>query len=209
MKKNNKKLNILIAVFITVNLFTQSCSEEFLEIDANQITANSITEEQAVELVNGIYNIFLSWQVSSFSWDGITSIASDDADKGSDPGDTGSDKHLLDALNHDATSISVAEVWEGHFNGIQRANQAINRIQPFEDLDNELKTRLLGEAKFLRALLYFRLLQTFGELPLITDTPDINSPLEELLSRASIDETFVFIESDLIEAIDLKNSVDQ
>ena len=82
MKKNNKKLKILIAVFITVNLFTQSCSEEFLEIDANQITANSITEEQAVELVNGIYNIFLSWQVSSFSWNGITSIASDDADKG-------------------------------------------------------------------------------------------------------------------------------
>ena len=202
MKKNNKKLKILIAVFITVNLFTQSCSEEFLDIDANQITANSITEEQAVELVNGIYNIFLSWQVSSFSWNGITSIASDDADKGSDPGDTGSDKHLLDALNHDATSISVAEVWEGHFNGIQRANQAINRIQPFDDLDNELKTRLLGEAKFLRALLYFRLLQTFGELPLITETPDINSPLEELLSRATIDETFLFIEGDLIQAIE-------
>ena len=202
MKKNNKKLKILIAVFITVNLFTQSCSEEFLEIDANQITANSITEEQAVELVNGIYNIFLSWQVSSFSWNGITSIASDDADKGSDPGDTGSDKHLLDALNHDATSISVAEVWEGHFNGIQRANQAINRIQPFEDLDNELKTRLLGEAKFLRALLYFRLLQTFGELPLITETPDINSPIEDLLSRSTIDETFLFIEDDLIQAIE-------
>ena len=109
MKKNNKKLKILIAVFITLNLFSQSCSEEFLDIDANQITANSITDEQAVELVNGIYNIFLSWQVSSFSWIGITSIASDDADKGSDPGDTGSDKHLLDALNHDATSISVAE----------------------------------------------------------------------------------------------------
>ena len=171
MKENNRNLKIFITLIITVNLFIQSCSEEFLEIDANQITASSITEEQAVELVNGIYNIFLSWQVSSFSWNGITSIASDDADKGSDLGDTGSDKHLLDALNHDATSISVAEVWEGHFNGIQRANQAINRIQPFDDLDIELKTRLLGEAKFLRALLYFRLLQTFGELPLITETP--------------------------------------
>ena len=62
MKKNNRKLKILVAAFIAVNLFTQSCSEEFLEIDANQITANSITEEQAVELVNGIYNIFLRYQ---------------------------------------------------------------------------------------------------------------------------------------------------
>ena len=52
MKKNNRKLKILVGAFIVINLFTQSCSEEFLEIDANQITANSITEEQAVELVN-------------------------------------------------------------------------------------------------------------------------------------------------------------
>ena len=59
MKKNNSKIKILIGAFVVVNLFTISCSEDFLEIEANQITANSITEEQAVELVNGIYNIFL------------------------------------------------------------------------------------------------------------------------------------------------------
>ena len=58
MKENNRNLKIFITLIITVNLFIQSCSEEFLEIDANQITASSITEEQAVELVNGIYNIF-------------------------------------------------------------------------------------------------------------------------------------------------------
>ena len=107
----------------------------------------------------------------------------------------------FDALAHDATSISVSEVWEGHFNGIQRANQAINRIHPFDDLDSDLKARLIGEAKFLRALLYFRLVQTFGGVPLITETPDINSPLEELLSRSTKEETFLFIENDLIEAI--------
>jgi hypothetical protein len=179
-----------------------SCTEKFLDIDANQITDDAITTDQAVELVNGTYNIFLTWQVSSFSWNAISSIASDDADKGSDPGDTGTDKHLFDALAHDATSISVAEVWEGHFNGIQRANQAINRIQLFNDLDIELKSRLIGEAKFLRALLYFRLTQTFGGVPLITETPDINSPLEKLLSRATKNQTFAFIERDLIEAVD-------
>ena len=201
MKTNQYKFLKLYFLLISFCCFQSSCTDDFLEIDANQITADAITEDQAIELVNGIYNIFLSWQVSSFSWNAITSISSDDADKGSDPGDTGSDKHLFDALAHDPTSISVSEVWEGHFNGIQRANQAINRIHPFDDLDSDLKARLIGEAKFLRALLYFRLLQTFGGVPLITDTPDINSPLEELLSRSTKEETFLFIENDLIEAI--------
>ena len=201
MKTNQYKFLKLYFLLISFCCFQSSCTDDFLEIDANQITADAITEDQAIELVNGIYNIFLSWQVSSFSWNAITSISSDDADKGSDPGDTGSDKHLFDALAHDATSISVSEVWEGHFNGIQRANQAINRIHPFDDLDSDLKARLIGEAKFLRALLYFRLLQTFGGVPLITDTPDINSPLEELLSRSTKEETFLFIENDLMEAI--------
>ena len=148
MKTNQYKFLKLYFLLIFLCCFQSSCTDDFLEIDANQITADAITEDQAIELVNGIYNIFLSWQVSSFSWNAITSISSDDADKGSDPGDTGSDKHLFDALAHDATSISVSEVWEGHFNGIQRANQAINRIHPFDDLDSDLKARLIGEAKF-------------------------------------------------------------
>jgi len=202
MKKMKKTKHIVSKITLSLLIITAlSCTEDFLDIEANQVTAEDITSDEAVELVNGVYNIFLTWQVSSFSWIGVTSITSDDADKGSDPGDTGNDKHLLDNLTYDATSISFAEVWEGHYNGIQRANQAINRISDFEDLDSDLKERLLAEAKFLRALLYFRLSQAFGGVPLITDTPDINSSPEDLLSRATLEETYAFIESDLQDAI--------
>ena len=200
IKNHIKSIYILL---ILVSFINFSCTEEFLEINANQITVDAISKDQAIELVNGTYNIFLTWQVSSFSWIAITSIASDDANKGSDQGDSGIDKHLIDILAHDATSISVAEVWEGHFNGIQRANQAINRIKLFDELSPELKSRLIGETKFLRALLYFRLLQTYGGVPIITETPDINSPVENLLRRASKDEVFKFIENDLIESINI------
>ena len=201
--KSNYLKRVVIVIMILLSL---SCSEEFLEVKSNQETAGSISSDQAVELVNATYNSFLTWEVNSFSWIGVSSIASDDADKGSDPGDTGVDKHQLDALTFDATSLSVSEVWEGHYNGIQRANQAINRIQIFDDLDSELKNRLLGEAKFLRALLYFRLVKTFGGVPLIADAlPDFNDlsiDTEELLARASKDETYAFLELELKEAVD-------
>ena len=202
MTRITKSLNkYAYYILIIVSTFLFSCTEKFLETNANEITIDTISAEQAVQLVNSTYNIFLSWQVSSFSWNAISSIASDDADKGSDPGDTGADKHLFDILAHDATSISIAEVWEGHYNGIQRANQAINRIELFDELDSELKLRLIAEAKFLRALLYFRLVQTYGGVPIINETPDINSPIETLLRRASKNEVFEFIENDLIESI--------
>jgi hypothetical protein len=37
--------------------------------------------------------------MSTFAWIGVTSIVSDDADKGSSASDSGSDKDILDALN--------------------------------------------------------------------------------------------------------------
>ena len=49
--------------------------------------------------------------------------------------------------------------------------------------------------------MYFRLVQTYGGVPIIHDTPDINSPIETLLRRASKNEVFEFIENDLIESI--------
>ena len=138
--------------------------------------------------------------MSSFSWNGVSSMTSDDADKGSDPGDTGGDKNLLDALTFDATTISFDEVWAAHYDGIQRANQAINRLEAF-DLDPTLKSRLIGEEKFLRALTYFRLVKTFGGVPLIAGIPDLSADPAQLLSRATKEETYAFIETDLTEAI--------
>ncbi|WP_378177290.1 RagB/SusD family nutrient uptake outer membrane protein [Aquimarina sp. SS2-1] len=196
--------NEIIITLLTTLLFISlvSCSEDYLEIPSNEETEEAITSEKATELVNAVYNIFLQFSMSSFSWNGVSSITSDDADKGSDPGDTGADKNLLDALTFDATSLSFNEVWEAHYDGIQRANQALNRLKDFE-IEDSLKDRLIGEATFLRALMYFRLVKTFGGVPLIQDVPDINADPTTLLQRASREETFAFIEEDLLNAIEL------
>ena len=81
--------------------------------------------ENAVQLINGIYNKQLDYNMYSFSWIGITSITSDDADKGSSLSDTGADKHKMDNLSFDAGDISFQDVWNGRYEGIYRANNAI------------------------------------------------------------------------------------
>ncbi|WP_047547454.1 RagB/SusD family nutrient uptake outer membrane protein [Psychroserpens sp. Hel_I_66] len=193
-----KKLSVIILVSF---LIFQSCSDDFIDVEANQETEDALTPDRAPELVNAVYNSLLAWEMSSFGWTGLTSIASDDADKGSIPSDTGADKALLDALDITPTIISVGEVWSGHYNGIQRANQAINRISQFE-MDVDLQQRLLGEARFLRALFYFRLVQTYGGVPLITDITSLDQINADVLSRKTKEECYAFIEEDLLFAID-------
>lgn len=200
MKNIIKKTTCIKTLILLILGLALSCSEDFIDVAANEQTEGAITAESAPELVNAVYNSFLQWPTSSFSWNGISSITTDDADKGSDPGDTGADKHLLDALTFDATTISFDEIWQAHYACIQRANQSINRLEAF-DIDPTLKSRLIGEAKFLRALIYFRLVETFGGVPLIADVPDLSVDPAQLLSRATKEDTYAFIETDLNEAI--------
>jgi hypothetical protein len=68
--------------------------------------------DNAVQLVNGVYNKNLSYDMNAFSWIGMTSITPDDADKGSTPGDSGADKDKLDNLDFTTSSTSFIDVWK-------------------------------------------------------------------------------------------------
>ena len=95
----------------------------------------------------------------------------------------------------------MAEVWSGHYAGIQRSNQAISRISEFE-MDETLQNRLIGEARFLRALFYFRLVQVYGGVPIISNITSQDDITADILSRKTKEECYAFIESDLQFAIE-------
>jgi hypothetical protein len=159
--------------------------------------------DNAVQLVNGVYNKMLDFNMNSFSWIGITSITSDDADKGSTPGDTGTDKKKLDDLNFDATDISFDEVWQSRYEGIYRANNAIFYLDKIS-IDPGLKDRLIGEVKFLRAMWYFDLVRCFGGVPVVVRNIDLNDTeaiQQEVFVKKTKAEVYAQIEIDLLDAI--------
>ncbi|AXG73367.1 RagB/SusD family nutrient uptake outer membrane protein [Flavobacterium arcticum] len=161
--------------------------------------------DNAVQLVNGVYNKMLDYNMYSFPWIGITSITSDDADKGSTVSDTGSDKHKMDALTFEASNISFNDVWQGRYAGIYRANNALYYLEQFE-IDESLKNRLIGEVKFLRAFWYFDLVRCFGGVPLVAENIDLNDNEtinDIVLTRATKEEVYAQIEADLEDAIAL------
>ena len=154
------------------------------------------SEQQAVQATNATYNMLREWRVHVFSWLGLTDIASDDATKGSVPGDAGF-LGDLDNINFDPGNLGFADPWSGYYAGIYRANVAIQGISGMT-LAEPTKSRLLGENKFLRAYFYFFLVRGWGGVPLITSPL---SPSEFRQQRATREEVYAQIEQDLTEAI--------
>ena len=199
---------IYISLFVVSAYFFTGCTNDYLDVNQTEtISTKDIAlfnnDQGAATFVNAIYNKFLDFNMSSFSWEGISSIASDDADKGSSPGDTGADKDLLDALTYNASSLSVREIFEANYEGINRCNQALSIVPQLDKATPALRTRLVGEAKFLRAFMYFTLLKTYGGVPIIDHLPNPSSDDDRImqLTRKTAAEVYTFIEKDLTDAI--------
>ena len=64
-----------------------------------------------------------------------------------------------------SSNQSINNLWKELYLGIRDANNVIANV-PNISMDEVLKNRIIGEAKFLRALNYFNLVRCFGEVPL-------------------------------------------
>nr|WP_315221587.1 RagB/SusD family nutrient uptake outer membrane protein [uncultured Flavobacterium sp.] len=199
---------IYIATFVVSTLFFTGCAGDYLDVDQTESISTDDVElfnndAGATQFVTSIYNKFLNWDMTSFGWIGLSSITSDDADKGSSPGDTGTDKDVLDNLTYNASNPSVEGIFNANYDGINRCNQALNILPKLDKADANLRARLAGEAKFLRAFMYFTLVKCFGGVPIVDHLPVPGSDSDRImqLTRKTSAEVYAFIESDLNDAI--------
>jgi starch-binding outer membrane protein, SusD/RagB family len=157
---------------------------------------------KAILAVNAAYDV-LSWDEGpgsghNYEWM-YGDVLSDDAEKGSTPGDfptiTMMKEWRTDPANNPSTS-TYNNMWQGVF----RTNTIIKNLE-VATWDPVLKKRIEGEARFLRGYYYFYLLRMFGGMPLFTEPV---KPSEfGTTPRASISETYKLIEDDFKKAIEL------
>lgn len=202
------KKTIILLSLLSLTFINNSCSDDYLDttpteqIALEDILSEYNNNEGAESFITSIYAKYLDWNISSFAWIGISSITTDDADKGSSPGDSGSDKDVLDALTFSSTTPSFQDVWEGHYQAINRSNQALKYLPLLDKADASLRSRLEGEAKFLRAFSYFILVRSYGDVPLVDRVfENTEEDRKMVFTRKSKAEIYAFIESDLQAAI--------
>lgn len=160
-------------------------------------------QEYALNLVEACYQQSRTLDAHSFSWIGLTSIVSDEADKGSTSGDNGGDKMLLDNLSFTANLESLEAVWKGQYNGVYSCNRALYYL-PNMISDATYGSRLDGEAYFLRAYYYFNLVRLFGDVPIPYFSADdtFDSRVSKYIRKPK-SQVYTQIENDLTQAISL------
>ncbi|HEX6983055.1 MAG TPA: RagB/SusD family nutrient uptake outer membrane protein [Balneolaceae bacterium] len=117
----------------------------------------------------------------------------------------------MDTYTTNVGNLEVEDFWEQAYATINQANNIIAKVPPLDNVSQETKDQILGEAYFIRALAYFDLNRAFGGVegvygsmgvPLVlqpTNTITENS----FPSRPSINKTYAQVESDLKQAIEL------
>jgi len=84
----------------------------------------------------------------------------------------------LSGLSYQPTNSEITVWWQNCYQMIKNANDLIANV-PKIDMDTAFRNNILGNARFLRAIGYFDLVRTFGDVPLITRP--ITNPSDSLL----------------------------
>jgi hypothetical protein len=197
-----KILNIILAIaMIQVPFACQKVLEkEPLGVETEQ--NYFLDPSKAVLAINAVYDV-TSWDEGpgsghNYEWM-YGDVLSDDAEKGSTPGDFPTIT-MMKEWRADPANIPSNSTYHNMWQGIFRANTVIKNLEA-ATWNPTLKNRIMGEAHFLRGYFYFYLARLFGGMPLFSEPV---KPSEfGTTPRTELNVTYKFIEDDFKKAIEL------
>jgi len=95
------------------------------------------------------------------------------------------------------TNKYINGYWKGMYNLIYAVNNIIEKCSGSDELNEQVKQRLIAEASFVRAYVYFYLVNLYGPVPLVLTT-DQNTNKD--MSRSAVDKVYDQILKDLLVA---------
>lgn len=204
MKKMNTAKKIYIGCATILLVFVTSCGEDFLdeELTTSYSTEYFETEEGLNALAVSLYaNIRYHF---AYEWAyGFTNYGTDEFSTGTDLTSemwNTYDSRLAPYVTGAANSNypDPMQLWTNMYFGINNANILLGNADYFTDED--LKSKCLGEAYFLRGYDYLRLVEQFGGVILSLKA---STGVQRYYTRSSAEESIASIISDLTEAYDL------
>lgn len=187
MKEIMKKQILISTLFL---LFITSCSD-FLQEEPKALfsSGNFLNSEEGLEAgILGVYDElrgFYSVEASAAMYLGT--------DEGATKWES-SHRYEFDAYAWSTESYYLSDMWLNHYTVISRANLLINDAPNPGVIEQAVIDRIVAEAKFLRALSYFRLVQLWGPVPVTLGTEAGELP------RESVGRVYELVVQDLIDA---------
>lgn len=200
------KKNISLLLCLGVLLTTTSCEKFLEESPKSSITSASYitTEDQLISNTNILYRsgaptMYSSLDVFSGTYAMIGGFVSGYFDNEF----SGQEVVVSYSQSLLRTSANIASemdgIWDSCYSAINIANQAIQDGPEIDGISSSVLSLYIAESKFFRALNYFYMVKTWGDVPLIL-TP--SSSIEGLeVARTASSEVYNQIISDLTDAV--------
>jgi len=166
-------------------------------------TAVSVSAATANSLMSGVYTKYKGYDngLEFNVFDRITNgdVRSDNCYAGGD----NPDNITIDLFATNAVNNNVSRDWADGFAIIANANSAIDQIARCTDpaLSATRKSQMLGEARAIRAAVYFDLVRIYGKVPVMLVPPDQSNSenliKSTLVAQSSVDSVYLTILNDL------------
>jgi starch-binding outer membrane protein, SusD/RagB family len=189
-----------ILTSIIVLLLIIGCSEKFLELDnPNQVTTLKFWQTQT-DLEQGIA---ATYKMLSEESDGSYYMRTNpQLTEGKTENYTVSTdvigRYEIGSYVNTMSNNNTAQIFRAQYRGIFRANQVIQYAPQIKDITEELRNTIVGEAKFLRGLYYFHLVNEFGSVPITTAL--VQTDEDYFKERSPIEDVWTQIISDWNDA---------
>ena len=195
-----KKYKISTLAILAGIILLVSCNNYLKTQLMNQKTSSTYyqTPSDAMTALTGCYNgLDLIWN-AGIAFPVASEIFSDNCLGGTGASDNMS-YQILDAQNNKIMSINdmFLSNWQAYYQAIYRCNVLIQNegnVDWASDSATLTKSKCDGEAKFLRAYLYYDMVRLWGNIPLLT------APSSDNLPQANPDSVYAQIISDLKDA---------
>lgn len=185
----------LLGVFLISLSGLTACNSFIEEKNYTNLTAESfLSQTTAPQLVEGVYNQLRNVYKNAYE---VRLIGTD---LFTQQGALYDYKSLNDYYNITSDDSDCSDCWAYNYKVIAAANTVLHRYEDVNwDTDGlKIKEDGIAEAKALRALSYFNLVQQFGGVVLLLDEV---TTIEEQYTRATEEETYTQIIKDLEEAM--------
>lgn len=177
--------------------------EDFIDTQSTtQITDDVVIvdEESAEQVLLGAYSAIQAANAYSNQTIANPGVLSDELiHSGSFP-----TVNQMDVNDIQPDNVTLQGFWQAYYTGVFITNVILERVETIV-IDPGAKDRIIGQAKYLRALMLFDLAKMYGDIPIPTTTS-----LSELsvITRSPISEVYTFLISELNQAATLLDDVD-
>jgi starch-binding outer membrane protein, SusD/RagB family len=195
----------ILGLFILFSIVLASCKKNVLDIaPQDSVSENAVWSDENLikayqnSLYNAIPHGFYIHMYSKFTDEAYNAAPC-----------CGADLFKLNSFTPDNIGgAGGGDFWGGYmyywnyaYQNIRKINVFLEKMAAPDAKQFNDKDRLVAETKFLRAFIYFNLIERYGGVPIVSESYDLEDFGTLTFKRNSFDECVTFIQKDISEAI--------